>query len=161
MKLVRSRLVVFVLRTAYQLLRVQWRVTRPIFVGVRMLLVRDSQVLLVRHTYQDYWYFPGGAVKKGEMSLAAAKREAHEEAGAICLTEPTLLGVYCSFAEGKSDHIMTFVCTDFTLEQRLDRWEIADCRFFPLDKLPSDLSPACARRLTEYLAGAGPHAGEW
>lgn len=150
-----------VLRLIFVVLRIKWRITRPLFVGVRMLLIQDDQVLLVRHTYQREWYFPGGAVNRGEMLLDAAKREAYEEAGITCLAEPTLLGVYTSFLEGKSDHISTFCCTDFTVGESPDRWEIADCRFFPLDALPPDLSPACARRLADYQAGAGPYVGAW
>lgn len=149
------------LRIAYRLMLVYWRITKPVFVGVRLILIQDGQVLLVRHTYQRHWYFPGGAVKKGEVIVDAAKREAYEEAGVTCLVEPTLLGTYSSFAEGKSDHISTFFCTDFTIEERSDRWEIADCCFFSLGALPPDLSPACARRLDDYLADDGPYTGEW
>lgn len=156
-----SRLTSLALRLAYWLLRLWWRVARPIFVGVRIILVQDGQVLLVRHTYQAHWYFPGGAVKKGETLLLAAKREAHEEAGVTCRSEPQLLGMYTSFAEGKSDHIATFYCTDFFVEERSDRWEIADCRFFPLASLPPDLSPACTRRMAEYLAGDESYVEEW
>ncbi|MCB0079618.1 MAG: NUDIX domain-containing protein [Caldilineaceae bacterium] len=151
----------FVLRLLYLVLRVKWRITRPLFVGVRMILIQEEQVLLVRHTYQQQWYFPGGAVKRGELMLEAAKREAYEEAGITFLAEPTLLGVYTSFAEGKSDHISTFYCTAFQVGERPDRWEIAECRFFPLDALPPDLSPACARRLADYQAGNGPYVGAW
>ena len=49
-----------------------WRIGKPRTIGVRALLLdRDGRVALVRHTYADHWYLPGGGVKKGE-SIAAA-----------------------------------------------------------------------------------------
>jgi 8-oxo-dGTP pyrophosphatase MutT (NUDIX family) len=39
-----------------------WWITRPVIVGVRVILARDGQILLVRHTYEDLWFMPGGGV---------------------------------------------------------------------------------------------------
>jgi 8-oxo-dGTP pyrophosphatase MutT (NUDIX family) len=103
------------LRLAYRLYRLQWWITRPTVVGVRTLLIQNDQLLLVRHTYQHHWYFPGGAVHRGEPVADAARREAHEEAGVLLTGELTLLGLYWSFQEGKSDYIALFVATDFTV----------------------------------------------
>jgi len=149
------------LRFAYHLYSFSWRITRPTVIGVRTLLLQKDQLLLVRHTYQHHWYFPGGAVKWGESLMDAAKREAYEEAGVTMTGDLTLLGLYWSVKEGKSDHIAVFVGTEFTIGEAPDRWEIADCDFFPLDKLPAEFSPACARRLGEYQQGNGPHVEAW
>lgn len=148
-------------RLAYRLYALQWRITRPLIIGVRLILVQDGHVLLVKHTYQRHWYFPGGAVKRGETLVAAAQREAYEEAGVVLAAEPQLLGLYTSFLEGKSDHIAVFYATAYTQQPAPDRWEIAACRTFPLTALPPDLSPACARRLADYERQAGPYVGEW
>ena len=59
-----------------------WSIARPITVGVRVFLVRDGMLLLVRHTYQDAWYLPGGGVEGGETLEEAIRREAAEEVGA-------------------------------------------------------------------------------
>ena len=149
------------LRLAYRLYRLQWRITQPLFVGVRLILIQDGQVLLVRHTYQHHWYFPGGAVKRGETPVNAAKREAYEEAGVTLHDESVFLGAYTSFYEGKSDHIFVFSNTKFAVGKRLDRWEIAACEFFPLDALPPNISSACARRLAEHQQGNPPYIGAW
>jgi ADP-ribose pyrophosphatase YjhB (NUDIX family) len=149
------------LRLAYQLYRLRWRIFRPITVGVRMLLVQDGTVLLVRHTYQAGWQFPGGAIKFGETLLSAAMREAYEEVGAHFPVEPRLLGLYTNVAEGKSDHVALFVSDQFTLGQPSDRWEIAERRAFPLTELPGGLGPAYGRRIQEYLTGPGPYARSW
>lgn len=151
----------WLVRLAYRIYRLQWRVTRPLVLGVRLILVQEGQVLLVKHTYQPNWYFPGGLVERGETLAAAAKREAFEEAGVTLLTEPKLLGMYTSFLESKSDHIALFYATAYTQGSRPDRWEIADCRTFPLTALPADVSPACRRRLADYQRGAGPYLAEW
>ena len=54
---------------------------RPVTVGVRVMLIRDGQVLLIRHSYLRGWYLPGGGLKRGESMEAAARREAREESG--------------------------------------------------------------------------------
>lgn len=145
----------------YRLYSLTWRITRPLFVGVRIILVQDGQVLLVRHSYEHHWYFPGGAVKRGEILVDAAMREAQEESGVTCLATPRLLGMYMNLYEGKNDHIAVFVCEQFQVGQASDRWEIAACQFFPLTALPAELSPGCARRLQDYQNGPGPYVGKW
>jgi 8-oxo-dGTP pyrophosphatase MutT (NUDIX family) len=149
------------LRLAYRIYRLHWHVTRPTTVGVRTMLIQDGQLLLVRHTYTNYWHFPGGLAKFGEPLPLAAQREAHEEAGVTITGELELLGMYWNFQEGKSDYIAVFVGAEFTIGPRLDRWEIADCRFFPLNALPTDLSPASAARVADYQRGAGPYVDQW
>ncbi|MEW5871822.1 MAG: NUDIX domain-containing protein [Chloroflexota bacterium] len=140
------------LRPLYLVARVYWRVAHPITVGVRILLVKDQQVLLVKHTYQPpYWFLIGGGVKRKETLEAAARREAREEAGAK-LGELRLLGVYTNFWESKSDHTAVFVCEDVQLTPKRNN-EIENCQFFPLEALPDNLAPGHARRIEEYLSG--------
>jgi 8-oxo-dGTP pyrophosphatase MutT (NUDIX family) len=143
----------------YRALEVWWRIARPITVGVRVLMIRDANVLLVRHTYRRWWYFPGGGVKRGESLPQAIRREAAEEVGAK-LEDLGLLGVYSSFQEHKSDHIAVFVSDAFSLTQETDR-EIEACRFFPLHDLPEDISPGTLRRAREFVQGDAPYTGTW
>ena len=144
----------------HALARLRWRVLRPLTVGVRVLLIQDDTILLIKHTYLESWYLPGGGVKKGETIEAALRREVGEEIGAQ-LGSLALLGIYSSFGEYKSDHSIIFVCQDFTVTGKTDN-EIAKWGFFPLGDLPSNTSPATRRRIEEYLAGTGvPTVGEW
>jgi 8-oxo-dGTP pyrophosphatase MutT (NUDIX family) len=148
------------LRMAYKLYKLQWFFTRPVVIGVRIMLVKNGQVLLVRHTYIDGWYLPGGGVKRGETVEEAARREAQEEVGAN-MNALELQGVYSNFNEYKNDHNILFLCTDFTLYGQPDR-EIAEIRFFPLDAPPESLWPGHRLRLDEYRAKSGhPQYGEW
>ena len=140
--------------------RLRWRVTKPITVGVRLVLLRDGRVLLVKHTYTPQWYLPGGGVQKGESLAEAAKREADEELGAT-VGELRLFGVYSNFYEHKSDHIVVFTGDDFTLTGETDA-EIEKFGFFDLGSLPDGVSPGTRRRIEEYLSGSGsPVVGAW
>ena len=135
----------------YALSRLRWRLTRPVTLGVRLLLIMDRSVLLVRHTYQPYWFLVGGGVKRRETLLDAARREAAEEVGAQ-MGELRLHGVFTNFFDYKSDHVVVFVCTEFTLTDRSDH-EIEKRAFFPFDALPDDIAAGHRRRIGEYTGG--------
>ena len=150
----------FLRRAVYLAARGYWHIAKPLTMGVRVIMVREGQVLLVKHSYQQHWYVPGGLVEHGETLAQAARREAREEVGAT-LGDLTLVGVYSSFAEGKSDHITVFACTDFTLVEtsnpEIERWG-----FYPVSELPADVSPGTRRRIETYCAGERlPGHGAW
>lgn len=140
-------------RLLYSINRLHWRVTRPLTLGVRLLLVRDRTVLLVKHTYVPRWYLVGGRVEKNETVEQAARREAREEVGAE-LGALHLFGLYSNFREGRSDHIAVFGCSDFTISGKTDS-EIESYQFFAVDDLPRDISPATKRRILEYEKNGG------
>lgn len=137
--------------------RIVWRITKPRTIGVRAILLdRGGRIALVRHTYMDQWYLPGGGVKKGESIDAALFRELAEEVGVTGATIERVLGVYHSRREGKDDHIVIFVAhaPDASAELgRTDLAEIEEASWFTLDALPAQLSPATARRIAEYRQG--------
>lgn len=146
-------------RLAYLLAAATWRVTKPLTLGVRVIMAREGSVLLVRHSYQPHWYLPGGGVKRGETLEGAARREAAEEAGAT-LGDLTLFGVYTHLVEGKSDHVVVFACTDFEWSERSSR-EIEKVRMFDMTRLPEDVSPGTRRRVEEYLRGPRVALADW
>ncbi len=144
----------------YRLYRIYAFFVRPVTFGVRVVMVKDGQVLLIRHTYVDGWYFPGGGLKRGETPEAAARREVKEEAGAE-VGELRLLGLYSSLDSWRSDHTILFLARDFTWTGVHDA-EIAEVRLFPLDGLPADLWTGFRRRLEEIRTGAqSPKFGAW
>ena len=149
------------MKMAYRVIRLQWLLFRPITVGVRIMIIRNSEVLMVRHTYVPGWNFPGGLVERNETPAEAAVREAQEEAGIVCTNEPRLFGLFSKFDQGKSDHNAVFLCEDFEMKPRSDRWEIAEVAWFPLDGLPEDASRGSKARVVEYLNEEIGLAGQW
>lgn len=146
-------------RWIHYLVKLRWYLMRPMTVGVRVPLIQDGKILLVKHTYQRYWYLPGGGIKRGETLEAALRREVEEEVGAQ-LGDLRLLGVYGNFSEYKSDHIVVFFCEDFFHGNKTGR-EIEACAFFDMEDLPASISPGSRRRVEEYLEGNLPRIGRW
>lgn len=131
-------------------LRIYWRITKPVTFGVRAIVLGpDGKLLLVKHTYDKYWYLPGGAMKRGEEAEAALKREVKEELGIAELRLARKLGTYVSTREGKRDTIAVFVAHAAAMGKR-QRLEIAAAEWFAPEALPPDVSPATRRRIAEF-----------
>lgn len=123
-------------------------------------MIHDDKVWLVRHTYIPGWFMPGGGLKRNETLEQAARREAFEETGAE-LGVVSLMGVYTSFVDWKTDHGIVFICNDFKITGKPDG-EIAEVQAFALNELPNDLWHSHRLRLQEYAAGIPqPQFGEW
>lgn len=147
------------LRLAHLLRSVYYFIARPVMLGVRVMVVKDGQVLLIRHSYVDGWYFPGGGLKRGETLEAAARREVREEAG-VEAASLELVGVYTSH-HWQTDHNVLFRCADFAVVGKPDA-EIAEARFFPLDDLPGEVIAGHRQRIEEFRVGKpSPKFGEW
>lgn len=101
--------------------------------GAQCLLVHNGKVLLVRATYNDYFSFPGGGIKRGETAEEAAKRELAEETG-IDATKLHLVGEYVHDKGYVKDHISLFCVDGFQYGDRPKsrRWEIDESDFYSL-----------------------------
>ncbi len=132
-----------------------WRRTRSLTMGAQAVIIdQNNRVLLVRHTYRPGWHFPGGGVEANETVKTALIREIREEAGIIPSGEPELLGIYGNFSSFPSDHIALYLIRNWSqpVIPKPNR-EIAEHRFYDLDKLPSDIQEAARRRLGEIFQG--------
>lgn len=145
---------------AYRLIgkamRLWWKIRQPRTLGVRALVVDAAgRIALVRHSYIDAWYMPGGGVDKGESFEVAAHRELREEVGITGATIERVLGVYHSRKEGKDDHIVVYVMRVGEAAIRAaDPREIEQAGWFVPDDLPEGVSAATLRRIEEYRTGA-------
>jgi ADP-ribose pyrophosphatase YjhB (NUDIX family) len=137
------------------------RLTRGMTLGARGLLIRDNEVLLVRHTYVPGWYLPGGGVEAGECVVEALRREVREETGAVILGQPALFGVYRHPAPPRRDHIVVYLCRSWESGPATGRiGEIVAAEFFPVDRLPPDAAPSTIARVREWFSGEAP-AMDW
>ena len=121
--------------------------------GVRVILIHDNSVVLVRHWYNSLWVFPGGGINKYETPEDAAIRELKEEVGIENIQLEYLLGTYSNNREGKSDTVYCFVAFIKSPISKNNKFniEISDIQTFDFDKLPDGTSEATRERLKEYL----------
>jgi 8-oxo-dGTP pyrophosphatase MutT (NUDIX family) len=147
------------IKIAYQLSRFYWFLARPVTLGTRVILLQDNKIVLVKHSYQDAWYLPGGGVKRGETLEQAIQREAAEECGAT-LNQIQFLGIYTNFIEYKSDHIALFLSQNFTLTNMHDR-EIEKVAMFSIHQLPDKLSAGSRQKIEAYINENLDKTGMW
>ena len=122
-------------------------------------MTTKKKILLVKHTYIDGWYLPGGGVKKFEEPADALSRELREEI-VFSPTEIELFGVYSNFAESKSDTIIILKCSGI-FKKNVKSKEIEKCEFFDLEKLPEDTSPGTVRRIAELSSVKSGIISKW
>lgn len=138
------------------------QLTRPTEVGVRALVVRGDEVLLVRHRGgRRPWSLPGGGIHRGETLAEAAVREVREESG--CETRVLhLLGLYRAVGEGMTNYVAVFLCAPLgeALPPRHDL-EIADARFFRRHEVPANTELGSLRRFDEHQRGERGLYGPW
>lgn len=132
---------------------------RPMTLGVRAVVFDEAakSVFLVRHTYVNGWHLPGGGVERGETFMQALIKELREEGNIELDGVPELFGLYKNNHASNRDHVALYICrsTRQSAPRMPDR-EIAEARFFPLAKLPDDVTPATLRRLEEVMSQAQP-----
>ena len=149
----------FLIKYLYIISRAFWILVKPLSVGVRIILIRGPQILLVKHVYEDLWYLPGGLVEAGESLERAIRREAFEEVGAQ-VRDLELFGAYSNHREGQRGHVITFISRDFDVTGKTDE-EIEQWGFFDLHALPDKISPGCGKRIQDVLNNESRRFGEW
>jgi len=121
-------------------------------VGVRALIVKNKKVLLVRHTYIDGWYFPGGGVNAYETAPQAVIREVREEVAGIVSKPVKLLGVYYNTKPGWDDYVVLYK-VELESQGTVNDREIAETRWFDLNQLPNDITESTKKRIEEHIFG--------
>jgi 8-oxo-dGTP pyrophosphatase MutT (NUDIX family) len=138
-------------RLLFPFVRVYWRVIQPKSFGARALVFHGDRVLLIKTAYGTHWQTPGGTMNARETPEQCVLRELREETGLDGVVREKL-GLYTSSAEGKHDTIHLFII-DAQQDNLVIEWELKTARWFTLDSLPEDISPATKRRIQEYQSG--------
>lgn len=138
--------------------KLYWFIARPITIGVKILATSDGKVLLIKNRYEEFWYLPGGAIKRGETIIDGARREIKEECR-LGLKDLKIFSVYSNFSEYKSDHII-LMYVDISQETPTNGFEIEKIGLFDTEHLPENTSPATKRRLAEFFGNHVPD-GKW
>jgi len=122
-----------------------------------LLLDELGRVLLVKPTYKEGWFLPGGVIEEGESPLAACLRECEEELGFL----PRLDGLACvdwGPPQDGIDAVNIFVFGGaVTAAQvagiRLPPDELSDHVLVTPDKLAELMPAQVARRMAPAMRG--------
>lgn len=147
------------IRTIAFFARLFWKTLQPQTIGVRAIIKKENQFLLVKHSYSECWYLCGGGKKNSETVEEAMRRELKEELGIIA-PQLKLHGVYDNSQEGKKDTIIVF-STEINEMINCNDIEIECYDFFNLDNLPTNISPGTLRRIKEFVDENSPNYGKW
>jgi 8-oxo-dGTP pyrophosphatase MutT (NUDIX family) len=133
-----------------------WRFSRGATLGARAMVIDGSgRVFLIRHSYVDGWYLPGGGVETGETFLAALARELAEEGNIVMTAPPVLHGIFLNKRVSPRDHVALFIVREFRQERgRVPNREIVEHGFFAPDALPEGATRATRARIAEVMGGA-------
>lgn len=145
----------------HKLARLYWKLVKPRTLGVRAIILDENKVnvLLVKHTYIDGLYLPGGGVKKFEEPEKAIARELKEELG-FEVIDCDLFGVYSNFTESKSDTVIIVICTG-CITKNIKSSEIESFGFFNIYDLPKETSLGTRKRIDEYLSEKSCVISKW
>jgi ADP-ribose pyrophosphatase YjhB (NUDIX family) len=135
--------------TLYKILKIKTN-------GVRVILMEDDKILLIKNSYDNFWTFPGGGIKRNETIKDAAIREVREETNYQINHKQHLkkIGTYKNNNKTKKDTVHLFVCyakNYIKLETRKSFWgeiEIEKQGWFSINKLPRT-SRAVRNRISE------------
>lgn len=107
--------------------------------AVRAIIIKDKKILMVHSKNKDY-KFPGGGIKKGEGRIEALKREIEEETGYVAKAVGKQIGIVTEKSKDKYVHNRIFKMISYyyiaeitgeVREQKLDAYE-AKLQFTPV-----------------------------
>lgn len=134
---------------------------RGMTLGVRGVVLRGDEVLLVRHGYTPGWHLPGGGVEPGETFEEALAKELREEGNVRVTGKPVLHALFQNNNASARDHVAVYVVREFEHDGPLpSNFEIREAKFFPIAALPDGTTQSTRKRLSEIFEGTPPSA-QW
>ena len=134
---------------------------RGMTLGVRGVVLRGDEVMLVRHGYTPGWHLPGGGVEPGETFEEALVKELLEEGNVRVTGAPKLHALFQNKHASSRDHVAVYVVREFEYDGPLaPTFEIKEAKFFALSALPQGTTQSTRRRIGEVVNGLAPPA-QW
>jgi len=134
-----------------------FRISRPMTLGVRAAVENaDGHVFMVRHTYINGWFMPGGGIEKDEPALEALRRELIEEGGIRLIAEPKVFGFYSNHHHFRNDHVLLYHVPWGSWEKvaATSTGEISETTWVNPHAPPAGVTAGNLRRLEELYRGA-------
>lgn len=127
-----------------------WAITSPTTRGGRAIcLTPDDRIVLVRHSYTQGWFLPGGTIEAAEDSQTGMLRELSEEIGLVGHGTTQALFTVEQRPNFKRDQQTVFVVRDAVLKPRLSL-EIEAIGVFDPARPPADLHPSTRYKLDRW-----------
>ena len=123
-------------------------------ITVNVAVIHESQILLTKRQDFEVWCLPSGGVEDGESVAQAALRETKEETG-VDVELKSLVGIYSRLGALPDTHAVLFSARPVGGKIQPQPGETIDVRYFPLDKLPEDLSFGHRQRIEDAAKGIG------
>ena len=122
-------------------------------------IIKDNKILLQKRTDNGTWAVHGGALELGETFLDAVKREVKEELG-IDIINPVFINTYSGenmhFFYPNNDEVYVvasfYLVTEYIGEINVDPNEVAEVKWFDIDKLPSNLNKPDIEGINDIIA---------
>jgi len=117
-----------------------------------LILDEQGNILMVKPTYKPGWELPGGGVEHNESPKQCCQREIQEEIGLRRKVGDLLVVDYTSDTEEKTESLQ-FLFDGGTLTTaevesiQLGLDELSEFRFFAIEFLPAEMTPALRNRL--------------
>lgn len=139
----------------WPLINLYRRFSRRMMLDARAMVIDgNGHIFLVKHSYIDGWYLPGGGVEPGESIVSALARELAEEGNIQLTGVPPLHGMFLNKHLLVGGHVALFVVREFRQNgPPQPNREIVAHGFFSPNALPHDTSRATRVRIDEVFRG--------
>ena len=124
--------------------------------GAGMLLFNEnSELLIIKSPYKNYWTIPGGGIESEESPLEAAIRETKEEVNIDCVNPEFLCIDYQNNPDKVESYQFLFHGGILNPEQikaiKLQAEEISEYKFLPIVEAQKFLGKYLAKRIPKCL----------
>ncbi|MBN1665644.1 MAG: NUDIX domain-containing protein [Anaerolineales bacterium] len=135
---------------------------RKIIVTAARAAIRDPEgrILFIRRSDNGLWAMPAGSQELDESILDCLKREVWEETGlqvisAIPMAIYSRLPIVTVYGDPYHLFLVQFLVDEWCGELVTETDETVDARFFALDEIPAEISPAYHEALQDLREYAG------